>query len=383
MNRVSRRAATVLAALVVVIAFGLPAGAAGSPPVTLPKDPDGLESPVTLPSAVDPPARYIPQSACWPTDKAGSVKLRDLLRTTYKVGGGGGISRSCKEGVSEHSDGRAIDWMVDVKVVKEKAAAADFIAWATADDGRNARRLGIMYIIYNKKIWSIYRVKDGWRTSSGHTDHVHISLSWAGARGNTSFWTGKVAGEDYGPCAVFHKLRGALRAAPRTTPCPALVPLVKTSARGDRVFGDKGSSTVKAAQKVLGVKQTGNVDTTTWKAILAYQKDNELRQTGVLDQATWASIQPSSVKTDAVSGYTRAKAIDWGLDRGSATLKPVTFGKDVAILQIALGMPARQQNGVFADVTEAKVKKLQADHDLKQDGIMGAAEWKALAADVG
>jgi hypothetical protein len=55
-----------------------------------------------------------------------------------------------------------------------------------------ARRLGVMYIIFNRKIWRSY--DPGWGSYSGtnpHTDHIHISLSYDGSTGRTSFWTNK------------------------------------------------------------------------------------------------------------------------------------------------------------------------------------------------
>src|SRR4029079_19339391 len=58
-----------------------------------------------------------------------------------------------------------------------------------------ARRLGIMYIIWNKHIWGTYAAAQGWRTykCSGvtlcHQNHVHFSFSRAGASGKTSYWT--------------------------------------------------------------------------------------------------------------------------------------------------------------------------------------------------
>lgn len=57
-----------------------------------------------------------------------------------------------------------------------------------------ARRMGIMYVIWNHQIWSP-GPDSTWRAYTGtnpHTDHVHISLSWAGARAETSFWSGTV-----------------------------------------------------------------------------------------------------------------------------------------------------------------------------------------------
>jgi hypothetical protein len=66
-----------------------------------------------------------------------------------------------------------------------------------------ARRLGVMYIIFNRRIWF---PGSGWRVyckqkprgcvspSDGglrhpHTDHVHFSFTWDGARKHTTFWS--------------------------------------------------------------------------------------------------------------------------------------------------------------------------------------------------
>ena len=57
-----------------------------------------------------------------------------------------------------------------------------------------ARRFGIMYIIWNHKMWRAYDPGRGWAPYSGvspHTDHIHFSFTWDGAYGRTSWWTGK------------------------------------------------------------------------------------------------------------------------------------------------------------------------------------------------
>jgi hypothetical protein len=64
------------------------------------------------------------------------------------------------------------------------------------NDGAMARRLGVMYVIWDSRIWRSYQAARGWQPYSGaspHTDHVHLSFSWAGALGETSYWSGKVS----------------------------------------------------------------------------------------------------------------------------------------------------------------------------------------------
>src|SRR5438270_170493 len=55
----------------------------------------------------------------------------------------------------------------------------------------------------DRHIWGAYLADQGWRPYEGvspHTDHIHISFSWAGALGQTSFWTGQVA--NVGPVSL-------------------------------------------------------------------------------------------------------------------------------------------------------------------------------------
>jgi hypothetical protein len=59
-----------------------------------------------------------------------------------------------------------------------------------------------MYMIWDAKIWKSYQADKGWQRYTGaspHTDHVHFSLSWAGAYAKTSYWTGTVAPVMPGP----------------------------------------------------------------------------------------------------------------------------------------------------------------------------------------
>lgn len=171
---------------------------------------------VALPPEVDWQAEYQGQVLCSPEAKPGAVKYGALLNSTY------GkyityIPRSCSTpGISEHEEGRAIDWMVNSENPVDNAKAWSFLNWVTApgpkgEPGAMARRLGVMYLIWDDKMWRVYRPQDGWQEYSGcsakqddgydtscHRDHIHTSLTWDGAYGTTSFWTGKA--ELRGPC---------------------------------------------------------------------------------------------------------------------------------------------------------------------------------------
>ncbi|WP_159081431.1 hypothetical protein [Nocardioides sediminis] len=73
----------------------------------------------------------------------------------------------------EHGEGRAIDVMVSGST-----------GWEIAEFLRaNYSALGIEYIIYSQKIWSVDRAGEGWRymsdrgsTTANHYDHVHVTV---------------------------------------------------------------------------------------------------------------------------------------------------------------------------------------------------------------
>ncbi|MDT0203299.1 hypothetical protein [Nocardioides sp. AE5] len=75
-------------------------------------------------------------------------------------------------GDGEHSQGRAIDIMV-----------SGARGWEIAEYVRaNASALGVEYVIYAQKIWSVDRSGEGWRgmedrgsSTANHYDHVHVT----------------------------------------------------------------------------------------------------------------------------------------------------------------------------------------------------------------
>jgi peptidoglycan hydrolase-like protein with peptidoglycan-binding domain len=268
--------------------------------------------------------------------------------------------------------------MASTKDKKQKAAAADFISWVTRNHGENARRLGIMYIIYNEKIWAIYRESDGWRKSYDHVDHVHISFSWNGARGNTSFWTGTVGEIDLGPCVRFAGTYAARTSAPRQGSCRPTSALLKKTSLGQRAYGRTGP-TVAKGQALLGVKRTSTFDAATWSAVKAYQLAHDIPRTGVLDQPTWASLSPADVTSRVVRGYTQREAGEYGFAHyADTTVRKSDADKAVAILQTALHLAVADRNGYFGAVTLAAVKKMQTASGLEPTGVVGKAEWQAL-----
>lgn len=271
---------------------------------------------VSLPVAVEAPSPYLPQRSCDPVARTGVVAFRALMLATYGRGHDGGMVRACSiGGSSEHKEGRAWDWMLAATNPADRAAADSVLQWLTRNEAANARRTGVMYIVWNHRIWSVYNQSAGWRAYSGanpHTDHIHFSFSWAGATGRTSWWTGTVAQTDYGPCPLVAGQLAPKYTQPRFTPCPPPAP-----------------ATPPTPSPVPSPK----ADTT---------------------------------KPSPLAGY-----YDTVLSKGSR-------GSAVKALQAALEMPTRYHTGYFGNITKSEVVKFQKAHGLPATGVVRSATWKAL-----
>ena len=189
MSRFVRPLAGVLLALSVLLALAAPAQA-----------------------RIEDYADYQGQTRCSPKAKPGTKALaRWLVR---RGGGKGPISRSCSVGgTSEHKEGRAFDWTLDATRAKDRRIAEGFLDDAFRTDRKGnehalARRMGIMYIIWDDRMWSAWDrfERESYLSSSckkrkrcsktlRHRDHMHISLSRKGGRGETSWYDGRV-GQD-------------------------------------------------------------------------------------------------------------------------------------------------------------------------------------------
>ena len=97
------------------------------------------------------PISYEGQSVCDPTPKPGAVAMADTIKAVYGADQVIGIPRGCDiGGRSEHKEGRAVDWMVDIRVPAERAMAEAYLNWLLGPDqaGRmhgHAFQLGVMY----------------------------------------------------------------------------------------------------------------------------------------------------------------------------------------------------------------------------------------------
>lgn len=315
-NHLSHPSAGVLRRLLAVgaasalLAFGLavPAASASTP---TPPPPAALRT-------IEPLAAYVASDSCDPRTKPGTAALAALLTKTYS-GTTDYTSYACGTdgSVSEHYQGRAIDWMVAVNNSAQYADGKAFIAWLFATDKygntyANARRLGVMYLVYDNQIWGSW--DHAWKPydncanqpgsaydNSCHRTHIHISLSWEGANKRTSYWTGKPVGTDYGPCKSPSLNWAGLPSAVRTTPCATHAKLTAPSGAstlyqqvvawsGARaVLGNTGPVVV-AVQRVVGVSADGSFGPATQSALKKWQSAHHIPANGTADQITWHKI---------------------------------------------------------------------------------------------
>ena len=170
-----------------------------------------LSGPVSAAPTYDGPvedyASYEPQERCRDTARPGTRELAGWIDARFSGGSALASVRACSSGgTSEHKDGRAIDWSMDAADRDQRREVRRFLGKLFATDaGGNphalARRMGIMYVIWNDHSWASYDrfAREDYRNAScaqvstcsatlRHRDHVHISLSRAGGGADTSWY---------------------------------------------------------------------------------------------------------------------------------------------------------------------------------------------------
>jgi hypothetical protein len=153
---------------------------------------------------------YDPATHCSSKPRPGVVALQGWLEENVR-GVFWGSYRCEKWGRHEaslHAENRAIDWHLDAAVPADRKAAEGLIDLLLASDSAGneqalARRMGVEELIWNCEYWAAgmlefqpYRPCYGKRgkprkhvdTTVAHRDHVHIGMTKAGAKAQTSFW---------------------------------------------------------------------------------------------------------------------------------------------------------------------------------------------------
>lgn len=133
----TRRALTgAVAVLLLAVGAQLGPGAAGAQATTPPPPP----ATPTFGPWIDQASSYEAPSQCLSTVQPGVQLLQDLLRTTYGRTSFGTL-RACSGGTatSEHNEGRALDFMLDVANPADVAVAQSFLGWLLAADAQGMR----------------------------------------------------------------------------------------------------------------------------------------------------------------------------------------------------------------------------------------------------
>ena len=359
LRRVPIRTIGAVSASVIALPLGAAAAHAGSVPVPQPSR--------TLPSALDVAPPYQAGTRCLTEEQPGPVAFAKLLNRTYGSHSYG-VLRRCDQ---EHGEGRALDWMLDARDPEQLEVGNTLTRWLSAADdkgrkGAMARRFGINYMIWNKRIWKAWAPEKGWAAYSGsspHTDHIHISFTWDGAYALNSWWTG-VAVTDY------------LTGPATTGGTDSLERYASTTLRR----GSRGIA-VKALQGAIGgLSVDGSFGPATEARVRSYQRSKKLSVTGVVDRVVWDALRgvTSSGSSGGSSGGSGSTAgSPSSLEKyASTTLRRGSRGSAVKALQGAIG--GLSVDGSFGPATEARVRTYQRSKGLSVTGVVDRAVWDAL-----
>lgn len=160
----------------------------------------------------EPYASYQPQTTCREKARRGTVALAGWVTRRFDGGDAVASIRGCDSGgASEHKDGRAIDWPMSARAKADRLEVRRLLRRLFRTDAEGnphalARRMGVMYVIWNDRMWASYdefarkdysgsvacRRSGTCTPTLRHRDHVHISLSKPGGRGRTSWYEGRL-----------------------------------------------------------------------------------------------------------------------------------------------------------------------------------------------
>ena len=374
----SFRAVSLVTAPLVVMPLLATGTAHAAPIVSAVAVPAPPTPPVALPADIDVAPSYQQQNTCDPTAKPGVVDFAKMLNAHYGTRYYG-ISRNCNSGITEHSEGRALDWMISAYDPQQKAIADAIVAWLSASDDKGnpgvmARRFGINYIIWNRKMWRAYAPERGWAAYTGshpHDDHIHITFTWDGSYKRTSWWTG---------VALKTVTVGSGTGVPGA-PAPGSVPIMTATGYHVLRAGSTGEE-VQILQRGLKITADGSFGPQTEAAVRAFQTQHRLTVDGVVGPQSWTrlielGLVPARTATTPAPPAPPAPApVAHPLEQyASQTLRRGSSGAAVSALQRALAITA---DGSFGPATESKVKAYQVTKELTADGVVSTNVWNAL-----
>ena len=330
-------------------------------------------TPLGLPERIEGYAAYVPQTRCDPSAKPGVLAFRSLVLRTYPDTGSDGIVRACNVGgVSEHKEGRAWDWEVLATNRRHVAEVRALMGWLLAADEEGhraamARRLGIMYMIWNRRIWSADKASAGWRPytkAHAHSEHVHFSFSWPGALKKTSFW--RATGIGGISAADLRRYRSSVLS-----------------------YGERGAA-VRVVQRALGVRPASGVyGSKTRLAVIRFQRANHLRADGVLGPKTWSKFRPTAPprvpprpKATAHSPQATPVRRPFSTVLAHYTHRVLRVGAHGPAVVAAQRVIHIRPTGTYNSGTARAISRWQRQYRLVPDGVVGKQTWTALIARV-
>jgi peptidoglycan hydrolase-like protein with peptidoglycan-binding domain len=331
-------------------------------------------TPWGLPGRPEPLAALDQQSRCDPSAKPGVLKFRHFVLSTYPDTGSDGIVRACNiGGTSEHKEGRAWDWKVSARSPRQRAEATALLRWLLAPDAQGhqaamARRLGLMYIVWDRHMWRAYDAGAGWQPytrGEAHTDHVHFSFSRAGATGHSSFW--------------------------RATGRPPLIALVQAARSHVLRPGARGPA-VRTLQAALHVPVTGRFGPSTVTAVRRFQRVHGLAPDAVVGRSTWAAVARVVAAPPARHATHHPRPHAKPPKPPALAVRPPVTEAEVRqlrrrVLRVGRTGPAvitvqrlvgARPNGIFNLATKRLVARFQLGHHETVDGVVGPQTWTAL-----
>lgn len=139
------------------------------------------KSPVAAPAPRNSEGGFSPESCNVDDPTTGgciTARTFHMYKQVKKAGFNRFVGCHRSGGPFEHPKGRACDWSV------QKSGFAPWHNRDTREYGnnlmaflvRNADRLGVLYVIWNRQIWFPATGWKSYRGASAHTDHVHVSM---------------------------------------------------------------------------------------------------------------------------------------------------------------------------------------------------------------
>lgn len=198
-----------LLAIAVALVLAVPAGAMVKLPAVLPtvahNPADRMLSVPIEDSVYDPAAKCTPKAK-----RPGVLAMTQWLEANTRgvFWGSYRCEKWGKRSASLHAENRAIDWHLDVKNSADKRAAEKLVRLLLAPDAAGnpqalARRMGVEELIWDCGYWGAGmtefnpygpcykrgKLRKKVNVTIAHRDHIHIGLTKAAAKAETSFWS--------------------------------------------------------------------------------------------------------------------------------------------------------------------------------------------------